>query len=248
MRIFGLIGKTLTHSFSPKFFNKKFEVENILDTCYELFPLENIEGILALKNSKQKIAGLNVTFPYKETIIPFLDGLSETAQKIGAVNTIECKSDGEWIGHNTDAQGFEQCILETLLKEGIRALVLGTGGAAKAVQYVLAKHHVPFQLVSRNSNENLHHISYDELNKTIIENHLLIINCTPIGTFPNINEHVAIPFAHLTKEHLIFDLVYNPEETALMKKAKVAGAQVQNGKAMLINQANASWEIWNSSN
>lgn len=248
MRIFGLIGKTLTHSFSPNFFNEKFEVENIHDTYYKLFPLENIEGILALKNPKHKIAGLNVTFPYKETIIPFLDDLSETALKIGAVNTIECKSDGKWIGHNTDAQGFEHCIIETLLKEDLRALVLGTGGASKAVQYVLAKHHVPFQLVSRNMNEKLQQISYDELNKSIIENHLLIINCTPLGTFPNISEHVAIPFAYLTTEHLIFDLVYNPEETTLMKKAKAAGAKVQNGKAMLINQANASWEIWNSSN
>ena len=248
MRIFGLIGKTLTHSFSPNYFNEKFKVENILDTCYELFPLENIEGILALKNPKHKIAGLNVTFPYKETVIPYLDGLSETAQAIGAVNTIECKADGKWIGHNTDAQGFEQCILETLAKQGIRALVLGTGGAAKAVQYVLSKHQVPFQLVSRNTNESLHHISYDELNENIIENHLLIINCTPLGTFPNINECLNIPFEFIGDKHFVFDLVYNPEETALMKKAKAAGAQVQNGKAMLINQAEASWEIWNSSN
>jgi shikimate dehydrogenase len=245
MRIFGLIGKTLTHSFSPNYFNEKFKVENILDTCYELFPLENIEGILALKNPKHKVAGLNVTFPYKETVIPYLDGLSETAQAIGAVNTIECKADGKWIGHNTDAQGFEQCILGTLAKQGIRALVLGTGGAAKAVQYVLSKHQVPFQLVSRNTNESLHHIAYDEINENIIEHHLLIINCTPLGTFPNINECPNIPFEFIGDKHFVFDLVYNPAETLLMKKAKAAGAAVANGSSMLENQAEASWEIWN---
>jgi len=245
MRIFGLIGKTLTHSFSPTYFKNKFEKEHIIDAQYELFPLENIEEISALKNAQVNLCGLNVTIPYKESIIPFLDEISEQAQAIGAVNTIACLPDGRWKGYNTDAFGFEKAIQTFVDLKTRKAIVLGTGGASKAVQYILAKHAVPFYLLSRNPKIKQNEIAYEDLNQAILEDHTLIINCTPLGTFPNINECPNIPFEFIGDKHFVFDLVYNPTETILMKKAKAAGAAVANGLSMLENQAEASWEIWN---
>jgi len=245
MRIFGLIGKTLTHSFSPTYFKNKFEKEHIIDAQYELFPLENIEEISALKNAQVNLCGLNVTIPYKESIIPFLDEISEQAQAIGAVNTIACLPDGRWKGYNTDAFGFEKAIQTFVDLKTRKAIVLGTGGASKAVQYILAKHAVPFYLLSRNPKIKQNEIAYEDLNQAILEDHTLIINCTPLGTFPNINECPNIPFEFIGDKYFVFDLVYNPTETILMKKAKAAGAAVANGLSMLENQAEASWEIWN---
>jgi len=245
MRIFGLIGKTLTHSFSPTYFKNKFERENIMDAQYKLFSLENIEEISAIKNEQENLSGLNVTIPYKESIIPFLDEISEQAKAIGAVNTIACLPDGRWKGYNTDAFGFEKAIQTFVDLKTRKALVLGTGGASKAVQYILAKHAVPFYLLSRYPNKDSKEIAYEDLNQNLLESHTLIINCTPLGTFPNINECPNIPFEFIGDKHFVFDLVYNPRETTLMKKAKAAGAAVANGALMLENQAEASWEIWN---
>jgi shikimate dehydrogenase len=245
MRIFGLIGKTLTHSFSPTYFKNKFETKQINDAHYELFPLENIEEISVLKKEQINLIGLNVTIPYKESIIPFLDEISEQAQAIGAVNTIACLPDGRWKGYNTDAFGFEKAIQTFVDLKTRKALVLGTGGASKAVQYILAKHAVPFYLLSRSPNKDSKEIAYEDLNQTLLESHTLIINCTPLGTFPNVNECPNIPFEFIGAKHFVFDLVYNPAETTLMKKAKAAGAAVANGTLMLENQAEASWEIWN---
>ena len=245
MSIFGLIGKTLTHSFSPTYFKNKFEREEIIDAHYELFPLGNIEELLELKKNQPFLRGLNVTIPYKESIIPFLDEISEQAQAIGAVNTIACLPDGRWKGYNTDAIGFEKAIQTFVDLKMRKALVLGTGGASKAVQYILAKHAVPFYLLSRSPKKDSKEITYEELNQNMLESHTLIINCTPLGTFPNINECPSIPFEFIGDKHFVFDLVYNPAETTLMKKAKAAGAAVANGTSMLENQAEASWEIWN---
>ena len=245
MRIFGLIGKSLSHSFSPTYFKNKFDREQIIDAQYELFPLENIEEINALKNARANLCGLNITIPYKESIIPFLDEISEQAKAIGAVNTIACLADGRWKGYNTDAFGFEKAIQTFVDLKTRKALVLGTGGASKAVQYILTKHAVPFYLLSRSPKKDSKEIAYEELNQAILEDHTLIINCTPLGTFPNINECPNIPFEFIGDKHFVFDLVYNPAETTLMKKAKAAGAKVANGTSMLENQAEASWEIWN---
>jgi len=245
MSIFGLIGKTLTHSFSPTYFKNKFEREEIIDAHYELFPLGNIEELLELKKNQPFLRGLNVTIPYKESIIPFLDEISEQAQAIGAVNTIACLPDGRWKGYNTDAIGFEKAIQTFVDLKTRKALVLGTGGASKAVQYILQKNAVPFYLLSRTPKKDSKEITYEELNQNMLESHTLIINCTPLGTFPNINECPSIPFEFIGDKHFVFDLVYNPRETTLMKKAKAAGAAVANGALMLENQAEASWEIWN---
>jgi len=245
MRKFGLIGKSLTHSFSPTYFKNKFEREQINDAHYKLFPLENIEEISAIKIEQENLIGLNVTIPFKESIIPFLDEISEQAQAIGAVNTIACLADGRWIGYNTDAFGFEKAIQTFVDLKTRKALVLGTGGASKAVQYILAKHAVPFYLLSRTPKKDSKEIAYEELNQAILEDHTLIINCTPLGTFPNVNDCPNIPFEFIGAKHFVFDLVYNPEETLLMKKAKAAGAASANGSSMLENQAEASWEIWN---
>lgn len=245
MRIFGLIGKTLKHSFSPTYFKNKFEREQINDAHYKLFPLENIEELLELKKNHPFLCGLNVTIPYKESIIPFLDEISEQAQAIGAVNTIACLPDGRWKGYNTDAFGFEKAIQTFVDLKTRKALVLGTGGASKAVQCILSKHAVPFYLLSRTRNTNSNEITYEELNQTLLESHTLIINCTPLGTFPNIDECPNIPFEFIGDKHFVYDLVYNPTETLLIKKAKAAGAKVANGISMLENQAEASWEIWN---
>lgn len=245
MRKFGLIGKTLTHSFSPTYFKNKFETEQIIDAQYELFPLENVEEISTIKIEQENLIGLNVTIPFKESIIPFLDEISEQAKAIGAVNTIACLADGRWKGYNTDAFGFEKAIQTFVDLKTRKALVLGTGGASKAVQYILAKHAVPFYLLSRTPKKDSKEITYEELNQNMLESHTLIINCTPLGTFPNINECPNIPFEFIGDKHFVFDLVYNPAETSLMKKAKAAGAAVANGTSMLENQAEASWEIWN---
>jgi shikimate dehydrogenase len=245
MRIFGLIGKSLSHSFSPTYFKNKFDREQIIDAQYELYPLENIEEISALKNAQANLCGLNVTIPYKESIIPFLDEISEQAKAIGAVNTIACLADGRWKGYNTDAFGFEKAIQTFVDLKTRKALVLGTGGASKAVQYILQKNAVPFYLLSRTPKIKQNEIAYEELNQAILEDHTLIINCTPLGTFPNVNDCPNIPFEFIGAKHFVFDLVYNPEETLLMKKAKAAGAASANGSSMLENQAEASWEIWN---
>ncbi len=245
MRIFGLIGKSLSHSFSPTYFKNKFDREQIIDAQYELYPLENIEEISALKNTQANLCGLNVTIPYKESIIPFLDEISEQAKAIGAVNTIACLADGRWKGYNTDAFGFEKAIQTFVDLKTRKALVLGTGGASKAVQYILQKNAVPFYLLSRTPKKDSKEIAYEELNQAILEDHTLIINCTPLGTFPNVNDCPNIPFEFIGAKHFVFDLVYNPEETLLMKKAKAAGAASANGSSMLENQAEGSWEIWN---
>ena len=243
MKQYGLIGYPLSHSFSKGYFAEKFAKENIVDCKYDVFPLEKIEDFVELCNDKKNLIGLNVTIPYKEKIIPFLDELDETAANIGAVNTIKF-SNGKKIGYNSDAYGFEMSLKPLLKSHHTQALILGTGGASKAVEYVLKKLGIAFQYVSRTKNDKA--ISYEELNESIIQHSKLIINTTPIGMYPNIDTAPDIPYNVLTEKHLLYDLVYNPEETLFLKKGKEKGAQTKNGLEMLYLQAERSWEIWNS--
>jgi shikimate dehydrogenase len=243
MKKLGLIGKNLSHSFSQKFFTEKWKKDGITDHSYELFELSEIDKIKEVFEDDE-ICGLNVTISYKESVIPFLDELSEEAEKIGAVNTIDFR-DGKTIGHNTDVYGFRQSIKPFLASHHERALVLGTGGAAKAVAFGLRQLGIDSLFVSR-SPEGERQVSYKDLNENAVKHWPLIVNATPVGTFPNVEEKPEIPYDFLTDRNLLFDLVYNPEETAFLKAGKSQGALTSNGLNMLHLQAEKAWEIWNS--
>ncbi len=241
MRTFGLIGFPLTHSFSKKYFSDKFQQEHIADSEYLNFPVERIEDVLPIFEN-QNLRGLNVTIPYKEAIIPFLDELDSSASGIGAVNTVVFR-DGRKIGYNTDVYGFENSLRALLKVHHNQALILGSGGSSKAIAYVLKKLGIEFQFVSRTQKE--HTLSYCDLKPQTILEHKLIINTTPVGMFPQIQDVPDIPFSFITSQHLLFDLIYNPEETEFLKRGKQQGAQIKNGLEMLQLQAEKSWEIWN---
>ncbi len=243
MKQFGLIGYPLSHSFSKGYFTEKFQKENIVDSKYDIFPLEKIEDFVELCNTHKNFVGLNVTIPYKEKIIPYLNELDETAANIGAVNTIKFIN-GKTIGYNTDCYGFEMSLKPLLKQHHAQALILGTGGASKAVEYVLKKLGISLQYVSRYKSEKT--ISYEEVNQLIIHHSKLIINTTPIGMYPNVNNAPDIPYNAITDNHLLYDLIYNPEETQFLKEGKLHGAQTKNGLEMLYLQAERSWQIWNS--
>jgi shikimate dehydrogenase len=245
-RLFGLIGFPLSHSFSKKYFTEKYESENIENCFYELFPLESIKQFPGLINDHQNFAGINVTIPYKEAVLPYLDEMDEEAAKVGAVNTIAFK-DGKLKGFNTDIYGFEislSKLINTRKHKPKKALILGTGGASKAVSYVLKKLDIEFIYVSRS--ESPRNITYQDLDKQKLNEYRLIINTTPLGMSPNINNLPLIPYHLIGKEHFLFDLVYNPAETAFLKKGINAGAATSNGMEMLFLQAEKAWEIWNS--
>jgi shikimate dehydrogenase len=246
MRTFGLIGFPLTHSFSKKYFSDKFQQEIIADAEYLNFPIERIEAVLPIFEN-QNLRGLNVTIPYKEAIIPFLDELDSSASGVGAVNTVVLR-DEKKIGYNTDVYGFENSLLSFLAKaqssqSEIKAIVLGTGGSSKAVAYVLKKLGIEFHFVSRTQKE--YTLSYTDLKPQTILEHQLIINTTPVGMFPKTQDAPDIPYSFLTSQHLLFDLIYNPEETEFLKRGKQQGAEIKNGLEMLQLQAEKSWEIWN---
>ena len=242
MKQYGLIGKTLGHSFSKSYFENKFIKEQIQNAFYSNFPLESIEEFKSLIK-KTTFRGLNVTIPYKSSIIPFLDELSEEAKSIGAVNTIHFKNN-RLIGYNTDYLGFHNAIKPFLQNTMEQALILGTGGASKAVVYALEKIGIKCLCVSRLPNEQ--QLNYNQLNDLVLKHHLLIVNTTPLGTTPNIDKCPDIPYQFVTAEHLLVDLVYNPEETLFLKKGRENLANILNGKSMLINQAEEAWKIWNS--
>ena len=245
MRQFGLIGFPLGHSFSKKYFSEKFQNENI-DARYDLYELSNISEFPNLRNSI-KLSGLNVTIPYKEQIIPLLDKLDDTAASIGAVNVIRFDYDNNGkatlTGFNTDAIGFENSLKPFLKPHHKKALILGTGGASKAILYTLQKLGIECSYVSRSTREG--QLTYSDLNEEILNDNLLIVNATPLGTFPKTDACPDIPYQFLTDKHLLFDVVYNPAETLFMKKGRDAGATALNGEEMLIGQAIAAWEIWN---
>jgi shikimate dehydrogenase len=237
---YGLIGKTLGHSFSAAFFKDYFE-KNYITATYSNFELNDVEEISSI--FEQNLSGLNVTFPYKESVIPYLDRLDESAAQIGAVNVISFEN-GEKVGYNTDAYGFAQSIKPFLTFEHERALIFGTGGASKAVAHVFKQIGLDVFYISRNGHEATGVFTYEDINSHMLQACKVLVNCTPIGTFPNISDCIELPFEHLTPAHLVIDLVYNPSETELMKRAKKQGAAVMNGLSMLQHQALKSYEIW----
>ncbi|MFD0976114.1 shikimate dehydrogenase family protein [Salinimicrobium gaetbulicola] len=242
MRKFGLIGQNISYSFSRNYFSEKFLREGISGS-YENFDLENISEFPAVLKENPELKGLNVTIPYKEEIIPFLDSLNPVASEIGAVNTIKLETSGRLIGYNTDYFGFAEALKPYLKEHHKKALILGTGGASKAIAYALKTLDIEYKFVSRKASEEK--LSYEELNEQMLKEYTLLVNCSPLGTFPKIEEHPKIPFQHLTRNHLIFDLIYNPPQTRLMELAKVQGATVVNGQKMLELQAEKAWDIWN---
>jgi len=242
---FGLIGFPLEHSFSVSYFTRKFSEEGI-EAVYKNYPLKDVAEFESLVHSEAGLKGLNVTVPYKEKIIPYMDVLSKTARSIRAVNTIcFCRTEGCFarVGHNTDVNGFERSIREHLEDQHTSALVLGTGGSSKAVIYVLESLGIDYKRVSRKRREDL--ITYDDLNPDIVQDHTLIINTTPLGMYPDLDSFPPIPYEAITPEHLLFDLVYNPEKTRFLMMGEQHGAAIVNGYDMLVYQAEASWEIWN---
>jgi shikimate dehydrogenase len=243
VRQFGLIGFPLSHSFSKGYFANHFLTENILDAQYENFPIESIDLFTSLWENNPSLKGLNVTIPYKKLVIPFLQHPSSVVQSIQACNCIKLH-EGALYGYNTDVIGFEQSLLPFLASHHQKALIFGTGGAAAAVEWVLKKLGIAYQLVSRTASEGC--ISYASLSPAIIAAHTLLIHTSPVGTFPNVDEAPNLPYEAITSKHHLYDLVYNPAVTKFLEKGAAQGATTQNGLDMLHLQADASWEIWNS--
>lgn len=237
MHHYGIIGYPLLHSFSAKYFNEKFATEGI-DAEYSLYPMNELTNE-RVKELMYTLDGFNVTLPHKQAIIPFLERLDETAESIGAVNVVY-----KHIGYNTDCLGFMESIRPLIREYDQKALVLGTGGASKAACYGLKKLGISPTLVSRNPKEEM--LSYDELTAKVMESHTIIVNCTPLGMFPDVNSCPDIPYELISARHLLFDCVYNPEETLFLRKGKEQGATSQNGMGMLIGQAKEAWAIWNN--
>jgi shikimate dehydrogenase len=242
MKVYGLVGKTLQHSFSANFFSAYFVNENIV-AKYQNFELKTIEDIQSVFDLQP--AGLNVTIPYKESVIPFLDELDPIAEKIGAVNTIVFDGDKK-IGYNTDAFGFKQAIKPFLNNQHERALIFGTGGAAKAVASVLKEIGVDVLFISRNPLGKNKHFNYSEVNLQMINACKLMVNCTPVGTFPNSSDYLPLPYEGIGKDHLVIDLIYNPIKSMFLQKAESQGATIMNGEGMLKAQAMKSWSLWNN--
>ena len=245
MRQFGLIGRSLGHSFSQTYFTQKFYSQDLPDHRYDLFELATVNELPALLAANPDLVGLNVTVPYKEAVVPYLDDLAPSASRVGAVNVIERRPNGDLRGHNTDVVGFRES-LRTFFPNpaDARALVLGNGGAAKAVRVALNDLSIPHWVVTRNPLAE--GLTYADLTPQVIMAHPLIINATPVGTFPHIDECPDLPYQVLTGRHYLYDLVYNPTETLFMAKGKEVGAQVKNGFEMLCLQAEAAWDIWHS--
>jgi shikimate dehydrogenase len=265
MRTFGLIGFPLSHSFSQKYFTEKFRKENITDCEFKNFPVEDINSLPSIIKVNPTLCGLSITTPHKEKVISLLNKVSQTANEIEAVNCIKIDKQNQLlVGYNTDCEGFEESLKPLLQPHHTKALILGTGGAAKAVAHVLDRLKIKFRFVSRDKtrfsfgtpNERILGFSvdlfgvsnyeYEDIPKSKISEYTLIINATPLGMFPNVNECPNIPYDFLSPEHLLYDLTYNPEESLFLKKGKEKGAQIKNGLEMLHLQAEKAWEIWNS--
>ncbi|WP_185850890.1 shikimate dehydrogenase family protein [Blattabacterium cuenoti] len=246
--IFGLIGKSIGYSFSKEFFMDKFKRESIHHySSYEIFDIPKIENILSIFTNKS-LKGCNITIPYKEKIIPYLNDISMEAKSIGSVNVIKIDQDGYRIGYNTDFIGFEYTFRKDFnrlsFKKKPKALILGTGGVSKSISYVLNKFKIPHKYVSRNKNGNV--FIYENINKDIIDNYKIIINCTPLGTYPSINSCPLLPYQYISSQHYFYDLVYNPSKTLFLRKGEEKGSMIRNGLEMLHVQAEESWKIWNS--
>lgn len=241
MRKFGLIGYPLSHSFSQKYFTEKFQRLGITDCRYELYPIEDIAGVKALLQDPE-LCGLNVTIPYKQLVIPYLGGMNDVVREIKACNCIKI-ANGIAMGYNTDVAGFRESLVRKLQPFHNRALILGTGGASKAVEYVLRKLHIEYKYVSRKGGEGV--LSYAEVDEEVIYSHTLIINTTPLGMYPKVDECPPLPYEAIGARHYLFVLVYNPARTLFLRSGEQRGAAVENGYDMLIGQAEESWRIWN---
>lgn len=241
-KTYGLIGRNIGYSFSKSFFSEKFKNEG-LDHEYINFDITEIDIITDIIKNPE-VHGLNVTIPYKEEIIPYLDDLDPIAKEIGAVNVIKISKDQKLKGYNSDYYGFTESLKYLINKKIKKALILGTGGASKAIAYALQQLNIEYSFVSRNPDFN--ELSYANLDEDIMRAYTLIINCTPLGTHPNIENYPNIPYEHITKNHVLYDLIYNPKETTFMSKGKEKGAKVSNGLQMLVLQAKKAWEIWNN--
>lgn len=245
-KLYGLIGFPLEHSFSKGYFTEKFETSKLTDCRYENFPIENLKNLKSIIESHSDLMGLNITIPYKISILDYLDELDDTAKSIQSVNTIKIIRENKikLIGYNTDAIGLAMALKPQLRPAHNSALILGNGGSSKAVQFVLKSLGINFLIVTRNpSHEN--ELSYSQLNENHIRFHKLIINSTPLGMWPKVDECPPINYDSISNEHLLFDLIYNPEMTLFLKKGKEKGAMISNGMSMLKQQAEASWQIWN---
>lgn len=242
MIVYGLIGHPLGHSFSKAYFTAKFEREG-LDVCYENFDLSAVEEVTELFRSHPEIMGCNVTIPYKETILDYIDGYDETVAEIKATNTLKRMADGRIIGFNTDVLGFDTLLEQACsARPGASALVFGTGGASKAVQYVLRQRGIPYHTVSRDPRRGDY--TYETLGREDVQRHRILINATPLGTYPEVETAPALPYDAVTAGHLLIDLVYNPEETRFLREGRRRGALTFNGLTMLHAQAEASWRLW----
>ncbi len=244
MNAYGLIGFPLGHSFSEKYFTEKFEKECLPGNIFRLFPIESISSLPSLLQSETNLRGLAVTIPYKESVIPFIDSLERDAQQIAAVNCIKI-SGKKLTGYNTDVLGFERSLIPLIDKSNIKALVLGTGGSSKAVQFALKRMGIDFLVVSRSVYHRTGFIHYNHIDEQMISDYRLIINCTPVGMYPNINEYPLIPYQFISKENILYDLIYRPEKTVFLKKGLEKGATIKNGFEMLVLQAEENWRIWN---
>lgn len=243
-KIYGLVGRNISYSFSAGYFNKKFAEKKGLENCiYTNFDIEDIAQLPEIIENTPKLKGLNVTIPYKEQVIPLMDSLSKSAAMIGAVNTITISKDGKLKGHNTDHHGFKKALMPLLQPHHVKALILGTGGASKAVAFALRKMKIEYDFVSRKGTDTI--FSYNELNEEVFSDYQIIINSTPLGTFPVIEECPPIDYTLFTAKHIAFDLVYNPSVTKFLRLAKENGATTENGYAMLVYQAEKAWKIWN---
>lgn len=243
MNKLGLLGKNISYSFSRAYFKNKFKEEDISDTTYENFDIESINLFPSIIKNTENLKGLNVTIPYKEAVMPFLDKINKKAKAIGAVNTIRINKKGKLIGYNTDCFGFKKSLQAYLKSNHKQALILGTGGASKAIAYSLKELNISYKYVSRKLTEGVDY-SYETLTESDIKNHQIIINCTPLGTFPKVDEYPNIPYNAINNKHILFDLIYNPEETMFLKFGKQNQATIINGLNMLKLQAEKAWAIW----
>jgi len=242
-RRFGLLGRNISYSFSKGYFTEKFSKEHFEGCTYENFDIQDINEFTELKENNIDLNGLNVTIPYKEAVIPFLDKLSKNATEIGAVNTIKFTKKGKLKGYNTDYYGFKKSLEPLLQPHHKKALILGTGCASKGAAYALKELGILYTFVSREAKEGI--IDYDRINATTFDNYQIIINSSPVGTSPNTDAFPLIPYEYFTEKHIAYDLIYNPAETQFLKKAAARGAQTKNGQDMLVFQAEKSWKIWN---
>ncbi len=245
MKLYGLIGYPLGHSFSKQYFTEKFLREGLTDCYFEAFPISSIDQFPGLITEHEAIKGFGVTIPYKEQVLNFVSELSDEVKYIGAANCIKITAE-KIIAYNTDIIGFWDSFCKLLLPLHKRALVLGTGGASKAVQYVLRKQQIDYTIVSRSKNNTAGHINYEMIDEQVMKEHLIVINCTPLGTWPITDNCPSIPYNLATPNHYFYDLVYKPEKTLFLQQAEQKGATIKNGFEMLIIQSEANWNIWNS--